>query len=93
MVHNAKLVREVARLAQLKKNKAKMPTQQLQPQNKISTADFIFMTKAKRLPKSTRKFIRREKARIRRQFLHLKEQQKEIAELYQKLSVKHKSKQ
>ena len=40
----------------------------------------------KRLSKSTRKFIRREKARIRRQVLILKEQEKLIAELYQKVS-------
>ncbi|MDP3093816.1 MAG: hypothetical protein Q8N16_03565 [bacterium] len=40
----------------------------------------------KRLSKSTRKFIRREKARIRRQVLILKEQEKLIAELCQKVS-------
>lgn len=40
----------------------------------------------KRLPKSLRKFIRREKARIRRGVLDLKEQEKLINELYQKFS-------
>jgi hypothetical protein len=36
----------------------------------------------KRLPKSLRKFIRREKSRIRRGVLNLKEQGKRIQELY-----------
>ena len=36
----------------------------------------------KNLPKSVRKFIRREKARIRREVLDLKEQEKEIKQLY-----------
>ena len=40
--------------------------------------------KRKRLPRSLRKFIRREKARIRREILDLKEQEKLINELYQK---------
>jgi hypothetical protein len=40
----------------------------------------------RKLSKSTRKFIRREKARIRRQVLGLKDQEKLIAELYQKVS-------
>ncbi|MEK7519196.1 MAG: hypothetical protein AAB565_00190 [Patescibacteria group bacterium] len=44
------------------------------------------MTK-KRLPKSIRKFIRREKARIRRQVLDLKEQEKLISDLYKKLTT------
>lgn len=39
----------------------------------------------KKLPKSIRKFIRREKARIRREVLDLKEQERLINELYQKL--------
>jgi len=39
----------------------------------------------KKLPKSIRKYIRREKARIRREVLDLKEQEKQIQELYQKL--------
>ena len=38
----------------------------------------------KKLSKSTRKFIRVEKARIRRKVLDLKEQEKLIKELYQK---------
>ena len=39
----------------------------------------------KRLPKSQRKYIRREKARIRREVLNLKEQEKLIQKLYQKI--------
>lgn len=38
----------------------------------------------KKMPKSVRKFIRKEKARIRRQVLDLKEQQKLINQLYEK---------
>ena len=38
----------------------------------------------KKLPRSIRKFIRLEKARIRRQIFDLKEQKKKIDELYQK---------
>ena len=38
----------------------------------------------KRLPNSLRKYIRQEKARIRRQFLDLEEQKRQIAELYKK---------
>lgn len=37
-----------------------------------------------KLPKSIRKFIRKEKARIRREILDLKEQERLIQELYQK---------
>ena len=44
--------------------------------------------KKKRLPKSLRKFIRKEKARIRREVLDIKEQEKLINELYQKHSKK-----
>ena len=40
--------------------------------------------KRKRLSKSIKKFIRKEKARIRREVLDLKEQEKLIQELYQK---------
>lgn len=40
--------------------------------------------KRKRLPKSIRKFIRLEKARIRREILDLGEQEKETQKLYQK---------
>lgn len=42
------------------------------------------MVLKKRLPKSIRKFIRKEKARIRREVLDLKEQEKLISELYKK---------
>jgi len=49
----------------------------------------------RRLPKSLRKFIRKEKARIRREVFDLKEQEKQIQELYQKnfekLKIKEKS--
>jgi hypothetical protein len=38
----------------------------------------------KKLPRSIRKFIRREKARIRREVLDLKEQEKQIKQLYEK---------
>lgn len=43
----------------------------------------IFMPK-NRLPKSIRKHIREEKAKIRRQIFDLKEQEKLISELYKK---------
>ena len=47
----------------------------------------------KRMPKSLRKFIRREKARIRREVLDMKEQEDKIKELYQKFSkTKNKNK-
>jgi hypothetical protein len=39
----------------------------------------------KKLSKSTRIFIRREKARVRRNVFDLKEQEKLISELYQKI--------
>ncbi|MBZ1345110.1 MAG: hypothetical protein KY055_00465 [Candidatus Nealsonbacteria bacterium] len=39
----------------------------------------------KKLPKNLRKYIRREKARIRREVLDLEEQKKLIQELYQKI--------
>ncbi len=42
----------------------------------------------KRMPKSIRKFIRKEKARIRREILNLKEQEKLISELYQRFQRK-----
>lgn len=44
----------------------------------------------KRMPKSLRKFIRREKARIRREILDVKEQEKLISELYQRFIKKDK---
>lgn len=45
----------------------------------------------KKLPKSVRKHIRQEKARIRREVLDLKEQERLIDELYKKF-LKEKSK-
>jgi len=39
----------------------------------------------KRLPKSLRKYMRRKKARIRREVFNLEEQEKQIQELYQKI--------
>jgi len=39
----------------------------------------------RKLPKGIRKYIRKEKARIRREILDLKEQEKLIQELYQSL--------
>jgi hypothetical protein len=46
----------------------------------------------KRLPKSVRKFIRKEKARIRRQVLNMEEQQKLISGLYNKFAEARKIK-
>ena len=46
----------------------------------------------KKLPKSIRKYIRREKARIRREVLGIKEQERLINELYQKIFQKLKIK-
>jgi len=37
------------------------------------------------MPNSLRKFVRREKARIRRQVLEVKEQEKLISEMYKKI--------
>jgi len=45
----------------------------------------------RRLPKGLRKYIRQEKARLRREILDLKEQKKKIEEIYQGL-VKGQSK-
>ena len=42
--------------------------------------------KAKRLPKSLRRYIRKEKARIRREVLDLKKQAELINELYKRFS-------
>jgi len=59
--------------------------------SKISENSKIsFLHKKNRLPKSVRKFIRKEKARIRREVLDLKEQEEKIKELYQKLEPKDK---
>ena len=44
----------------------------------------------KKLPKSIRKYIRKEKARIRREVLDIKEQKRLINELYQKFLSKNK---
>ena len=44
------------------------------------------------MPRSIRKFIRQEKARIRREVLDMKEQERLINELYQKLFKKHENK-
>lgn len=44
----------------------------------------------RRLPRSLRKFIRKEKARIRREVFDMKEQEKQIQELYQKFFKKVK---
>lgn len=41
--------------------------------------------KGRKLPKSLRKYVRREKARIRRGVWNLKEQEKLIEQLYQKI--------
>jgi hypothetical protein len=49
------------------------------------------MTK-KKMPHSIRKHIRKEKARIRRQVLDIKEQNKKIEELYKKHDDKRNSK-
>jgi hypothetical protein len=46
----------------------------------------------RRLPKSLRKHIRREKARIRREVLDIKEQEELITELYKKLIKKDENK-
>jgi len=44
--------------------------------------------KRKKLPKSLRKYIRQEKARIRQEVLDLEEQNKLIEELYKKVFEK-----
>lgn len=41
--------------------------------------------KKKKMPKSIRKHIRKEKARIRREVLNFKEQEESIKKLYKKL--------
>ncbi len=43
----------------------------------------------KQFPQSVRKFIRREKARIRREVLDLKEQEKLIQDFYKQLLKNH----
>ena len=44
------------------------------------------------MPKSLRKYIRQEKARIRREVLDIKKQEELIAELYKKLIKKDENK-
>ena len=44
------------------------------------------MTTTKKLPKSVRKFIRTQKAQIRRQFLDVKKQEELIKEMYNKIN-------
>jgi hypothetical protein len=44
------------------------------------------METRKKMPKSVRKFIRTEKARIRRQFFDTKKQESEIVQLYKRLA-------
>jgi len=44
------------------------------------------------MPRSIRKFIRREKARIRREVLDLKKQEELISELYQKILKQYENK-
>lgn len=46
----------------------------------------------KRLSKSLRKYIRKEKTRIHREILSLKEQEEEIKKLYQKILKKYENK-
>ena len=46
----------------------------------------------KKLPKSLCKFIRKEKARIRREVLDLKEQEKQISDLYKKFLKNYENK-
>jgi len=46
----------------------------------------------RKLPKSLRKYIRKEKARIRREVLDLKKQEELISELYQKILKQYANK-
>jgi hypothetical protein len=48
------------------------------------------MVKKKRMANSVRKFIRKEKARIRKQFFDFKKQEELISELYKKLKNDNK---
>ncbi len=48
------------------------------------------MKRRKRLPKSIRKYVRKEKARIRREFFDIKKQEEKIKELYQGLAKKQR---
>ncbi len=49
---------------------------------------FTNMKRRKRLPKSIRKHIRQEKARLRREFLDIAEQNKRIKDIYERLAKK-----
>ncbi len=49
------------------------------------------MTKS-RLPKSIRKRIRKEKARLRREILNIEERNRKIGELYEKLGINYNKK-
>ncbi len=51
----------------------------------------LFFCIMKRLPKSVRKYIRKEKARIRREVLDYKKQKKLIKELYKKFLLNKKN--
>jgi hypothetical protein len=55
------------------------------------TINIIFIMAKKKMPHSTRKYIRKEKSRIRRQVLDIKEQDKKIEELYQKATKYEKN--
>ena len=48
--------------------------------------------KKRKLPKSLRKYVRKEKARIRREVLDMKEQERLINELYQKFLKQYEDK-
>lgn len=47
---------------------------------------------SKKLPKSVRKYIRKEKARMRREVLDLKKQENLISEIYQKFLKQYENK-
>ncbi len=47
----------------------------------------LIMKRRKRLPKSLRKYIRQEKARLRREILDLSEQERQIEEMYKRLGL------
>ncbi len=47
--------------------------------------------KKKKMPKSIRKHIRKEKSRIRREVFDIKQQEKQMDELYKKFSSKSKN--
>jgi len=46
----------------------------------------------RRLPKSLRKFVRKEKARIRREVFDIKEQEKQISEIYERFRPQKQTK-